>query len=204
MTRTKSTYLAIFVVLLSPMAANADPILIIDVDGQLLGVTDINVRGTLYDVMFLDGTCVELFSGCDENSDFLFTRDFGFGFVSEEVTAEALQILLDQVFVDGPLGQFDTNPSLTAGCTSIGGGCGIVSPFALRVAVPGTFNGIVADNDVTSKSNNAYNSTISLDLRNHDDLVYAVWTRSVSVPEPGTLALLGIGPAAPSRPTGYC
>jgi hypothetical protein len=40
--------------------------------GQLLGAHNVDVLGTLYDVTFLNGTCIDLFSGCDEPSDFAF------------------------------------------------------------------------------------------------------------------------------------
>ena len=40
------------------------------VDGELVGASDVLVDGTLYDVKFQDGTCVDLFDGCDEVSDF--------------------------------------------------------------------------------------------------------------------------------------
>jgi hypothetical protein len=38
--------------------------------GQILGASGVDVGGTLYDVEFLDGTCIALFSGCDEVSDY--------------------------------------------------------------------------------------------------------------------------------------
>ena len=78
------------------------------VGGQLLGASNVNVGGTLYNVQFIDGTCVALFNGCNEASDFTFT---------EPVSAlSAAQALLDQVFLDGPSGSFDSIPYLTANC----------------------------------------------------------------------------------------
>ena len=77
------------------------------VGGQLLGASGVDVDGTLYDVEFLDGTCVELYSGCDMASDFTFTT---------QADAElASQALLDQVFLDG-VDLFDTVPGTTNGC----------------------------------------------------------------------------------------
>ena len=47
----------------------ADPVLDI-VDGQLVGATGVEVDGSFYDVVFDEGSCVSIFSGCDEVSDF--------------------------------------------------------------------------------------------------------------------------------------
>lgn len=90
--------------------AQAALILDVDADGNLLGAKDVIVDGTLYDVHFLDGTCIELFSGCDENIDFTFnTRQ------SAELAAIAL---LNSVFTNTPLGNFDDKPALTNGCSA--------------------------------------------------------------------------------------
>ena len=109
---------ALFIVLLASCGGSkggdgssggpADPpafALITDESGQLIGANAVMILGELYDVEFLDGSCVEVFSGCDELTDITFLRD-------EAVTAA--QALLDQVFV----GQFDNDPELTRGCTS--------------------------------------------------------------------------------------
>ena len=79
------------------------------VGGELIGASGVVVNGTSYNVRFVDGTCQELFGGCDEPADFAFTR------LAEAQIAT--QALLDQVFIDGPDGQFDSDPVLTAGCT---------------------------------------------------------------------------------------
>ena len=78
--------------------------------GQLLGAFGVDVGGTLYDVEFVDGTCTDLFAGCDEAADFTFTTMTDAGLASA-----ALQ---NQVFLDAAEGAFDTVPELTAGCAS--------------------------------------------------------------------------------------
>ena len=88
-------------VLATPTSA-AD--LTVDSNGILTGATGVNVGGTLYDVSFLDGTCVALFSGCTESTDFDFTTG-----ASAEAAAQAL---LDQVFV----GVYDANLNAISGC----------------------------------------------------------------------------------------
>jgi hypothetical protein len=90
--------------------------------GQLLGAHNVDVLGTLYDVTFLDGTCSDVFNGCDEQSDFIF---------SDQTTATAAgQALLDQVFIDTGLGSFDSFPNLTAGCPG-GYVCDVYIPFVI-------------------------------------------------------------------------
>jgi len=94
--------------LFSGADAGPGPTLIVDDAGQLLGADGVDVEGTLYDVRFLIGTCIDLFEGCDEGSDFPFVEP-----------TQATRELLNQVFVDGPSGNFDSDPSLTFGCDAI-------------------------------------------------------------------------------------
>ncbi|MCH2186655.1 PEP-CTERM sorting domain-containing protein [Myxococcota bacterium] len=72
--------------------------------GQLMGATGVIVDGSSYNVAFLDGTCIALYDGCDEASDFTFQ--------TAAAATLASQALLDQVFLDG-IGLFDSNPALT-------------------------------------------------------------------------------------------
>ena len=91
------------------IASNAHAATLNVVDGQLMGASNVLVDGNLYDVQFLDGTCIDLYNGCDQTQDFTF-----------QTSASALlasQALLDQVFLDGPEGLFDSNPSLTNACS---------------------------------------------------------------------------------------
>jgi len=74
----------------------------------LIAANDVDVGGTLYDVSFAEGSCFSLFNGCDELSDFQFT--------TEASATVAAQALLDQVFIDGVSGNFDSSPSLILGC----------------------------------------------------------------------------------------
>ena len=46
--------------------------LTLDVDYWLLGASDVVVGDDLYDVRFVDASCIELFTGCDSESDFVF------------------------------------------------------------------------------------------------------------------------------------
>ena len=73
--------------------------------GILEGASDVNVNGSLYDVYFMDGSCVSLYNGCDDQPDFLFTDN--------DSASAASAALLEQVFI----GIYDDDPELTRGCT---------------------------------------------------------------------------------------
>ena len=176
--------LLLVALLTGPMAAQAVT-LQIDGNGILTGASDVDVGGTLYDVQFLDGSCISLFTGCDSATD-----DFAF-----TTTADALiagQALLDQVFTDTPLGQFDSDVALTNGCTnSPFGFCAVNIPYAVS-------NGVVDLVDVENFFLEDFDRVLQfssdqiLDTTPNPAVTYAVWSLA-SVPEPGTLALLGLG-----------
>ncbi len=100
-------------------------ILTVDGGGQLTGATNVDL-GSLgfFNVTFLDGTCIDLFTGCDTVSDF--------DFASSADAQTAASALLNQVFIDNhisaPALLFDSSPDLTAGCGDIVG-CSAIIPF---------------------------------------------------------------------------
>lgn len=162
--------------------ANSAPAaqLTLDAGGHLLGATNVEVGGALYDVSFRDGTCIELFSGCDETSDFLFP-----GFVLGSAAANALQ---SQVLV----GVFDTDPWLIAGCTSLDW-CIAVTPGQLGTGIgmrgvalfdrAGTGDDFVAEVVINRDS----------DTTSDPSTVWAVWSAvGSSAPEPSPLALVAL------------
>ncbi len=150
------------------------------VGGELLGASNVNVGGMLYDVAFIDGSCETVFGGCDELSDF--------DFITAPDALAASQALLDQVFLDVPAGDFDTEPELTTGCTGTSR-CEAWTPYAF-----GGF-GISAGRAINREpaggpdiANTSASATTDLFLTSLS--VYAVWT---PVPEPTTGALLAAG-----------
>ena len=98
------------------------------IDGQLHGASGVLVDGSLYDVQFLDGTCIDLYNGCTDVSDFTFPTSAS--------AILASQALLDQVFLDGVDGQFDSAPSLTNGCFIDPAACNVATPFAFSDLFP--------------------------------------------------------------------
>jgi hypothetical protein len=158
--------------------------------GVLTGATGVNVGGTLYDVEFVDGTCIALFNGCDEPTDFAFTTG--------TAATLASQALFDQVLLDvAGIGSFDSNPWLTFGCAGAPNLCLVLTPINSN----GTyFSGSAANNEYRIPypfdRESLFGATpISYDFAALSGTTFARWrlAGSVPVPEPGTLALLGLG-----------
>ncbi len=117
MKRISALWIAALLVVLSAGSTNAATLNVSG--GQLLGASNVFVGGNLYDVAFVDGTCIALFNGCDSAADFTFT--------TQADALAASQALLDQVFLDGGAGAFDSLPAITNGCTS-NGVCDVFTP----------------------------------------------------------------------------
>jgi len=174
------------------MASGAQAATLNVVGGQLMGASGVLVDGSLYDVQFLDGTCIDLYNGCDDVSDFTFQTSAS--------AVLASQALLDQVFLDGVYGQFDSSPPLTNGCEphsrNQSDSCWIVTPYQIGVPlqpatvaaanyVPWTTVGMEEDGVLLVPSGFDILSSIF-----EADATYAVWA---VVPEPSTALLLGLG-----------
>ena len=85
------TILGASILLLVSVQVSASPIIKVDSNGQLTGATGVNVDGSFYDVEFVDGTCTEVFTRCEQDS-FIFKTN-----VSANLASEAL---IQQVFLD--------------------------------------------------------------------------------------------------------
>lgn len=179
--------LSVFIV--GPVPAQAVT-LQVNGSGILTGATGVNAGGTLYDVEFVDGTCVALFNGCNAVSDFTF-----------QTSASALaasQALLTDVLLDGALGTFDSSPNLTRGCENTIISCLILSPHTVR---PSPANPSITEvlasisaNSSTADST-AGNVSVSpvIDLTSTTSGTWAVWSPTTAVPEPNSLILFGLG-----------
>ena len=171
---------------LSMSAPTAAASLIVNGSGQLTGATGVTVNGATYDFSFLDGTCASLFGGCDANSDFDFTT-----LTDAQAAAQAL---LDQVLIDGPDGQFDTDYAKTFGCaTNDVPTCDVLIPYALSDE---GFDAAIARNKPTSDTSAIFIHLKSLDFDSSDSssFVFARFAlTAAAVPEPGTWAMMLLG-----------
>lgn len=183
--------------LLSGAGSASAATLTVDGLGQLTGATGVDVGGTFYDVEFVEGTCIDVFSGCDNDLDLPFQDQ-------PTLLASTIDLaLLEQVLVDGPDGNFDSDPSLMRGCTNFLE-CVVATPIAAPGApiVTTTF----AQNRATGAGSDTFrNTNMDFDFDTElspgltagnqfsaSQLVWAVWT-PVVVPEPSTALLMGLG-----------
>jgi hypothetical protein len=174
-------------------AANANAATLEVVGGQLMGASGVDVGGTLYDVEFIDGSCIALFSGCDDPGDFPISN------LSDALLAR--QALLNEVFVL----DFDTEPWRTNGCEVFVDGvgnthefCRILIPYASRNPGGGddpSYDVVMVYNGPGESLDDYYVVTSVVD--NPLGTYLPEWTTAVftltPVPEPSTALLLGFG-----------
>jgi hypothetical protein len=164
------------------------------VGGELQGATGVLVGSDRYDVKFVDGSCLTLYEGCDEGTDFVFN--------TKARADAASQALLDLVFVNSGLGAFDDDPSLTRGC-EISLVCVVITPWeepTINPFAPSSFavntNGSFPDR-VEPAGFSRFDATTE-----GTENVFAVWAPASSagpIPEPGAALLFAVGFAILSR-----
>lgn len=172
---------------LSAGAAQAVAILNV-VGGQLTDAQNVAVGDTLYDVRFDDSTCVNVFDGCDQVSDFPFDN--------ADDAVDAAQALLDQVFIDGPAGLFDTEPFAITGCSS-GFLCRAFIPYAVDGVGIFSVRSAFAQNHLDEAMDGPFTIVGIAPLQpftDFDNAVLAVFSPvgTVDVPAPGALWLFAV------------
>ena len=177
MTRTKSTYLALLAVLLSPMAANADPI-VLDFDGATLGSFQTgNLSEDGYTIT-VDAGHYDIFSSGGGNQYFHIDEQM-FGLTTVTLSMEGGG-LFDALSFDVVQAAIASN---VFDIVAIGG-TGIVS----APTVQGLFNFGAGFQGISALVITQTVSAAGIGF-GFDDLTL----EAVTIPEPGTLALLGIG-----------
>ena len=195
---------------ITPYAAAA-PVLQVSADGQLTGAQGVAVAGGLYDVEFVDGQCRDAILGSFSGTPQCEVTLTSFAFSNPAGAVAASQALLDQVFVDdavvnGNTYDFDSDPSLTAGCET--DRCSVFTPYFVTYWVGYESMFILKIYTVvdlayaTNQSLGADTVTPYLQLKTSEttvgvpDRVWARWKPAAAVPEPSSLALFGAGLAA--------
>jgi hypothetical protein len=164
------------------LASSANAVTLNVSGGQLLGASDVLVNGNPYDVEFVDGTCIDLFNGCDSAADFTFA--------TVAAATSAAQALLDQVFVNGAAGLFDDNPFSTAGCAD----ASVCSVETVYAGDGFQNNNVVALNwSALSGIPDAVGTFTGLSDRDYAQTPTDVFARWTLVPEPGTGTLMTLG-----------
>lgn len=168
----------------SAFLASAAPTLQVE-SGVLMGADGVEVDGSFYDVRFIPGTCASVYSGCNEDSDFIF---------KSKAAADLASAAVQSLFLDSPLGNFNSDPSLANGCKPGATKCSFITPYVME----GT---AAAESLFVNDMNGDYISyghvTPGYDYSELFDSVMAVWSAAAApqqeIPEPGSLALLGAG-----------
>ena len=171
-------------------SAHGTPLLQLQINssGELTGATGVEVDGLFYNVSLKQGSCVELYAGCNPDD---------FPFQTESVAEDAANALIQNMFIDGPNGNFATDLNKITGCNPGVVGCSILIP------VPhygGDTPGIVRGTCIIIHPPSALFGGEGCGFGAADDraftdpgIVYAVFSPLATLPEPGTLTLLGLG-----------
>ncbi|MBL4631150.1 MAG: PEP-CTERM sorting domain-containing protein [Paraglaciecola sp.] len=165
---------------LSLLATNANAGLIIDSTGIVTGAEDVLVGDSFYNVVFVDGTCIEIFEGCDDISDFTVSN-----------IAVSANSALAALFKESVESNLITYSDVT-GCVSSFNVCNVLTFLEFPVGYYNTARVISfsVGNDIARESN--INITSDITGQAGRTSVYAKWTL-VTVTEPTTLAIFALG-----------
>jgi hypothetical protein len=176
--------------LFATIPAQASPTPTFEASGGVLhGIDGVDVSGTYYNVMFVAGDCVSVFSPCTSTSDFEFQSS------SAAYAASAALNALFNLGIDGYSSSFTS----IIGEYGVGGDAfsqydNLITPYAYSADLSYYDEDVVYDGDSNDNGSAAVTPTTVLGNTNEGN-VYAVWSLDdpTSVPEPGTLFLFGAG-----------
>jgi len=167
-------------------------VLQVNSSGILTGAKNVLVQGKLYNVSFAEGSCISTFTGCDGNSDFTFSN-----LTSVIAAGDAL---LNQVFIDNGSNQFNSQTDKIFGCTNTAF-CYTFIPY-LSNGPASTIFGMAYTANFSSAFLSQFpgeNDKVTLspfqkdiDLANYDVYNFAKFELANTVPEPTSIALMGV------------
>ncbi len=179
MTKTFTRLLAAATLCALPATANAAVTLTIQ-NGKLTGASGVVIGDRSYDVSFADGTCATVYGTCETKS---------FQFQTATTAKAAAQALLDQVFLDGPGGNFDSSPGSIAGCSS-----SLCNAMIAYAADNRAFSIMAASNtDGAGDYVESGRFLLTYDSTPEVAQTFARFTPAAAVPEPATWALMLAG-----------
>jgi hypothetical protein len=161
-------------------------VLQVNASGILTGATGVNVGGTLYNVTFADGSCDSVFNGCVQSA---------FAFNNNADAILAAQSLLDQVFLDGQRGLFDSSPARTFGCIRAALNCVTFVPYSLSLRDTNFFLARGANNAPTGQdfiTDNHVAQAFNFELSTNINFAVFKLAAPAAVPEPTSIALFGL------------
>lgn len=156
----------------------------------LVGASNVPIGNTLFDVSFVDGSCEELFNGCDSNDDFTFN--------SATEATQAAQVLLDLVLINVDEFTFASSPGFVAGFDLFETSPQIFIPFAPQdngfitpIASQNVFGNF--RDFITQQSFLAATDTTSFGARNFAIFSEVGEIAPTEVPSPATIMIFALG-----------
>ena len=161
-------------------------------NGLLVGINGVDVNGTLYNVSFVDSSCIALFNGCDVPAE-------DFPFSDDASTLAASQAILD-LLQDGVDGEFDTDPNTMNGITL--GIANLLTPTGFWSN--GNVKAGFAINNIEESDDSVYLGAIGKtdDLTEVPHYVYAVWEEQGNPVGTHTLIVSSANGTVTSSPSG--